>query len=99
MRTFDPIAVGLVPTGLAVRSAVPVRQRTLARLLVPDLALTAALVTLFYVFFLFGGPTALFRDADAGWHLRAGERMVASGRLLQTDPWSFSKPGAPWLAW
>ncbi len=99
MRTFDPIAVGLVPTGLAVRSAIPVRQRTLARLLVPDLALTAALVTLFYVFFLFGGPTALFRDADAGWHLRAGERMVASGRLLQTDPWSFSKPGASWLAW
>ena len=59
----------------------------------------ASLVTLFYVFFLFGGATALFRDADAGWHLRAGERMLASGTLPVTDPWSFSKPDAAWLAW
>ena len=59
----------------------------------------ASLVTLFYVFFLFGGATALFRDADAGWHLRAGERMLASGTLPVTDPWSFSKPDASWLAW
>lgn len=59
----------------------------------------ASLVTLFYVFFLFGGANALFRDADAGWHLRAGERMLASGTLPVTDPWSFSKPDASWLAW
>lgn len=99
MRTFDPIADGLVPARLALRSVSPVRRRNLARLLVPDLALSAALVTLFYVFFLFEGPTALFRDADAGWHLRAGQKMVATGSLLQADPWSFSKPGAPWIAW
>lgn len=68
-------------------------------MLTPDLAVMASLVTLFYVFFLFGGATALFRDADAGWHLRAGERMLASGTLPVTDPWSFSKPDASWLAW
>ena len=69
------------------------------RLLTPDLALTAGLVTLFYVFYLFGGSTALFRDADAGWHLRSGERILATGSLPTVDPWSFSKPGAAWLAW
>lgn len=99
MRTLDPIAAGIAPARLAVRSAAPVRRRDLARLLTPDLAVTASLVTLFYVFFLFGGTTALFRDADAGWHLRAGERMLASGTLPVTDRWSFSRPDAPWLAW
>ena len=99
MRTLDPIASGIVPARFAVRSAVPVRRRDLACLLTPNLAVTASLVTLFYVFFLFGGAPALFRDADAGWHLRAGERMLATGTLPVNDPWSFSKPAAPWLAW
>ena len=65
----------------------------------PDLALTFALITLLSIFFAFGGATALFGDSDTGWHIRNGERIISTGLLPHTDPFSFSEPGAPWLAW
>jgi hypothetical protein len=61
--------------------------------------MSGALVSLLYLLLFFGGPSALFRDADAGWHIRAGERMIDSRALLVTDPFSFSKAGQPWIAW
>ena len=67
--------------------------------LLPDLALTAACVTLFYCLFLFQGYQKLFRDSDAGWHIRAGEAMLRSGALPRTDPYSFTQQGRPWVAW
>ncbi len=65
----------------------------------PDLALTLALTTLLLLFFVFGGATALFSDSDTGWHIRYGERIISSGLLPQTDPFSFSRMGEPWVAW
>jgi hypothetical protein len=65
----------------------------------PDLALSGAVFALLYLLLVFGGPSALFRDADAGWHIRAGERMIASRTLPVVDSFSFSKAGAPWIAW
>ncbi|HEV2448203.1 MAG TPA: hypothetical protein VGS58_19865, partial [Candidatus Sulfopaludibacter sp.] len=41
----------------------------------------------------------LFRDSDAGWHIRAGERILATGQLPRTDPYSFTRRGQPWFAW
>lgn len=67
--------------------------------LVPDLPLTFALVTLIWLFSMAGGATALFSDTDTGWHIRNGERMIATGLLPHADPYSFSKPGQPWVAW
>ncbi len=67
--------------------------------LLPDLALVAAAVTLFYCLFLFQGYRQLFRDSDAGWHIRNGEAILATGRLPHTDPYSFTKFGQPWFAW
>jgi hypothetical protein len=67
--------------------------------LVPDVALVAAAVTLFFCLFLSHGYRELFRDADAGWHIRAGERMLATGTLPRTDPYSFTRRGEPWFAW
>jgi hypothetical protein len=67
--------------------------------LLPDLALVAACVTLFYCLFLFQGYQKLFRDSDAGWHIRTGERILASGELPRTDPYSFTRAGQPWFAW
>lgn len=64
----------------------------------PDLALVAACVAICYLL-LSGGAASLFRDADAGWHIRAGERMLAARALPVVDLFSFSKPGAPWIAW
>ena len=65
----------------------------------PDLALAAACVTLFYCLFLFQGYQQLFRDSDAGWHIRTGEAILATGTLPQTDPYSFTRAGQPWFAW
>ena len=67
--------------------------------MVPDLALMGATATLFYLFALFGGATALFRDSDTGWHIRNGEQILAAGALPGTDPFSFSKPLAAWIPW
>ncbi len=66
---------------------------------VPDLALTAAVFTLFYCLFLFEGGRKLFRDSDSGWHIRAGESILATGSLPRTDLYSFTKAGEPWFAW
>jgi hypothetical protein len=63
------------------------------------LALVASCITLFYVLFLFQGYQKLFRDSDAGWHIRTGERILATGVLPRTDPYSFTKAGEPWFAW
>ena len=65
----------------------------------PDVAMAAALVTLVYCLFLFQGTRQLFRDSDAGWHIRNGESILATGALPHTDPWSFTRGGQSWYAW
>ena len=67
--------------------------------LAPDLALVAFLITLFYCLFLFEGYQKLFRDSDAGWHIRAGESMLATHALPHVDPYSFTRSEQPWFAW
>ena len=69
------------------------------RWLRPDLSLVAAVVTLFYCLFLFQGYRKLFRDSDAGWHIRTGEAILQTGMLPRTDPYSFTRAGQPWFAW
>ena len=56
------------------------RPGLLLRWCVPDLAFTTACVTLFYCLFLFQGYQKLFRDSDAGWHIRTGEAILATGK-------------------
>jgi len=67
--------------------------------LAPDLAMTFALVTLFSLFYIFGGAHTLFGDTDTGWHILNGETILSAGHLPHTDPYSFSKPDQPWIAW
>ncbi|MEZ5398336.1 MAG: hypothetical protein R2729_01625 [Bryobacteraceae bacterium] len=69
------------------------------RWLIPDVSLAAAAVTLLYGLALFDGPRKLFRDSDTGWHIRTGERILATGSLPRSDPYSFTKAGEPWFAW
>jgi hypothetical protein len=73
--------------------------RAVRHYFIPDLALTASLITLFYCLFLFHGYQALFRDSDAGWHIRTGESILATAAIPHTDPYSFTRPGNPWFAW
>ncbi len=75
------------------------RPGVLLRWCVPDLAFATACITLFYCLFLFQGYQKLFRDSDAGWHIRTGEAILATGTLPRTDPYSFTRAGQPWFAW
>ena len=74
------------------------RPGVLLRWFVPDLAFATACVTLFYCLFLFQGYQKLFRDSDAGWHIRTGEAILTTGNLPRTDPYSFTRGGQPWFA-
>lgn len=71
----------------------------MVRWLLPDLSLLLVAVTLFYALVLYQAPTQFFRDSDTGWHIRNGERILATGSVPQADPWSFAKPGQEWFAW
>jgi hypothetical protein len=73
--------------------------RSLKSWLAPDMALTFALTIVLALFFMFGGANALFNDADTGWHIRNGERILSTGLLPHADPFSFSKSGQSWVAW
>jgi hypothetical protein len=77
------------------------RKRTafLQKLLVPDLAIAGAILTLILCLFLFDGTRTLFRDADSGWHIRIGERILDQRAVPAADPFSFTKPNTRWFAW
>ena len=94
--TFFVRTHGMPAASLPARDA---RLRCVRAWLVPDLALALTAVTLLYLMLLFGAGEKLFRDSDAGWHIRIGERMLAGGGLPTTDPFSFTKAAAPWVAW
>ena len=52
--------------------------------------------------FLFGrmhGLRTLLGDGDTGWHIRAGEWIIANGKVPSVDFFSYSRPGEPWFAW
>lgn len=77
----------------------PTDARSFKSLVLPNLALTASLITLFYCLFLFEGYQKLFRDSDSGWHIRSGETILGTGALPRADPYSFTRGGEPWFAW
>ncbi len=68
------------------------------RTLMPNLPVIAALAVL-YLAVVVMGPEGLLNDSDTGWHIVTGERILDTGELPGTDPYSFSKPGEPWFAW
>ena len=57
--------------------------------LLPDLALTLALFTLFYARVVDRAPEQLFRDSDTGWHIRTGERILRDWAVPRVDGYSF----------
>jgi len=65
----------------------------------PDMATLMAVLTLVFCLFVFDGGRKLFRDSDTGWHIRTGERILMTHALPRNDPYSFSRPGASWVAW
>jgi hypothetical protein len=69
-------------------------------------ALTPSMSDLFFMalvswLFIFGasGWKSLLGDGDTGWHIRAGQYILAHHAVPTQDLFSFSRPGAPWFAW
>jgi len=45
------------------------------------------------------GRIALLADGDTGWHIRAGQWILAHRRFPTEDLFSYSRPHAEWFAW
>ncbi len=65
----------------------------------PSLADVAFLVPFVFLFAPGGRARTLLGDGDTGWHLRAGQWILAHGRVPDRDIFSFTKAGQPWFAW
>ena len=48
---------------------------------------------------LFSLPNFVFGDGSTGWHLATGDYVLNHGFPPQTDLFSWTKPGAPWVAY
>jgi hypothetical protein len=46
---------------------------------------------------LFGMAARNVTDPDVWWHLRTGQLIVQNHALFHTDPYSFTRFGAPWI--
>lgn len=54
-----------------------------------------------YVLFLpplMASTPGLFADGDVSWHIAAGRWIIARGAIPDTDPFSFTMAGQPWVA-
>ena len=71
----------------------------LRRALTPSFAdlLCASLIG--WLFVASHGWSALLADGDTGWHIRTGEWILQHHAVPTTDPFSFTRAGAPWFAW
>ncbi|MEK7409277.1 MAG: hypothetical protein AAB225_29795 [Acidobacteriota bacterium] len=67
--------------------------------LLPSLTDVAFLMPVVFLFGKLTGARYLLGDGDTGWHIRAGEWMLANGRVPDRDLFSFTKAGEPWYAW
>ncbi len=59
------------------------------------------IVFIFLFWSLLAGPLSNrpLADPDIGWHIRTGERILATHALPRTDPFSSTMQGQPWFAW
>ena len=70
-----------------------------AQIFLPSLSDLFFIAVMCWLFMGTAGWSSLLADADVGWHIRAGEYVLAHHAVPHTDLYSFSKPGAPWYAW
>lgn len=59
------------------------------------------LIFIFLFWSLLAGPLSNrpLADPDIGWHIRAGDQMLATRSVPRTDPFSSTMYGQPWIAW
>jgi hypothetical protein len=97
MRWSADIPAGpwTVPTALDAAPTLP----GIARWVLPNLAAAVFVVALAHVLVVSEGTRTLFRDSDAGWHIRNGERILDSGAIPRSDSFSYTRAGREWFAW
>ncbi len=78
---------------------VPAARVPLIARFLPSLTDIAFLMPLIFLFGKLQGARTLLGDGDTGWHVRTGEWILAHHQVPHQDIFSFSRPGAPWLAW
>src|SRR5208283_3461837 len=52
-----------------------------------------------WLFLMVMGRSRLFRDPGTFWHTAAGHWIFSTGQLIDTDPFSFTFAGKPWVAY
>lgn len=58
-----------------------------------------AMLGAFLVGYVFVAGRGFRVDPDLWWHIKVGENLLATGHWPTTDPFSFTVPGIPWLAY
>ena len=72
-------------------------SRTVAwRVFAPSFAIPQAAQFALAAFAVLMWPSALLNDPDTLWHIRTGEWMIDHRRVLDFDPFSHTRAGAPW---
>ena len=76
----------------------PIKENSWMLWLVPPVRDLIFVVLLFSLCF---GSLAgrLLRDGGTGWHIRTGQRILATRSVPRSDPFSLSTTGRPWFAW
>ena len=92
-------AIASVGAALCPASAPGVRVSRFWALVLPSLGVATFAVALLHVLFLSDGTRVLFRDSDAGWHIRVGEAILTGGSVPRADTFSYTRAGREWLAW
>jgi hypothetical protein len=58
---------------------------------------TVVFLGLFFLFMMLGRDK-VFTDPGSLWHVVVGQRILSTGELIRTDPFSFTAAAKPWLS-
>jgi len=62
------------------------------------MSLAAVAIATFFVLVVLPRATLPMADGDAWWHIHAGEEILASGRVPDTNTWTIAAAGEPWTS-
>lgn len=50
-----------------------------------------------WLLLMVGGRSRFFRDPGTFWHIVTGQKILSTGHFLESDPYSFTFGGRPWV--
>jgi len=91
---------------MPVAASLAKKEQTRSRPSIARRLLFPSLTDLFFIFTFIlaflansAGWNSLLRDGDTGWHIRAGDYILATHHVPTQDLFSFSRAGQPWADW